>query len=95
MATTTPIPGKLSKLSVSTDGGTTWLPVLGRVDMTLNPDQGRDRRLGTWIATTGATSSRAARTQASISRCATCRVMRGQEALIDNYCCLSAGGNRA
>lgn len=36
----TPIPGKLSSLEVSDDGGTTWTPVLGRVDMTLNLEKG-------------------------------------------------------
>lgn len=33
---TTPIAGKVSKLEVSSDAGTTWIPVLGRVDMGLN-----------------------------------------------------------
>lgn len=35
-----PIPGKLSRLYVSTDGGTTWLRVGGRVDLTLNINRG-------------------------------------------------------
>ncbi len=35
-----PIAGKLSKLDVSIDDGTTWLPVLGRVDMSLNLNKG-------------------------------------------------------
>ena len=35
-----PIPGKLSRLYVSTDGGTTWLRVGGRVDLTLNLNRG-------------------------------------------------------
>jgi len=35
-----PIPGKLSRLFVSTDGGTTWLRVGGRVDLTLNINRG-------------------------------------------------------
>lgn len=35
-----PIPGKISSLAVSTDGGTTFTPVLGRVDMTLNVNRG-------------------------------------------------------
>lgn len=36
----TPIPGKLSKLDVSNDGGNTWTPVLGRVDMSLELQKG-------------------------------------------------------
>lgn len=36
----TPIAGKVSSLEVSTNGGSTWTLVTGRVDMTLNLNKG-------------------------------------------------------
>jgi predicted secreted protein len=84
MATTTPIPGKLSKLSVSTDGGTTWLPVLGRVDMTLNLNKGEID--GSHMDSDDWSNFLQGRKDASIDF--TLRYLpgdEGQEALIDNY----------